>query len=215
VTRLLLARHGETDWNAEHRWQGHTDTPLSLLGRRQAELLRERLAAEPLAAAYASDLSRARDTATAALVGRDVPLTLRPALREINLGEWQGLTTPEIRQRWPGQLERFWGAADPTARPLGGETREELQARIAAAVQEIAAAHPAGQVLIVSHGGALRALACWALGAPPSSSRRFEVDNCALSILELGAEGPLLVRWNDTAHLLGLASESVGRSAAQ
>ena len=214
MTRLLLVRHGETEWNAAHRWQGHTDTPLSQLGRRQAELLRERLAREPLVAAYASDLSRAWDTATTALAGRDVPLTPRPALREIYLGDWQGLTTPEIEQRWPGQLARYFNA-DADARPGGGETRQEMQARIAGAVQEIAAAHPEGQVLIVSHGGALRGLACWALDAPTSSSGRFEVDNCALSILELRPDRPLLVRWNDTSHLAGLASEAVGQSLAQ
>lgn len=214
MTRLLLVRHGETDWNAEHRWQGHTDTALSDLGRRQAALLRERLAVEPLVAAYASDLSRAWDTATIALAGRDVPLHARVGLREINLGEWQGLTTSEIRQRWPGQLEMFWGA-DGAARPIGGETRSEMQSRVAEAVEEIAAAHPDGQVLIVSHGGALRGVACWALGAPTSSSNRLEVDNCALSILELRDDRPLLVRWNDASHLAGLASESVGRSLAQ
>jgi broad specificity phosphatase PhoE len=215
VTRFFLVRHGETDWNAEHRWQGHTDTPLSQLGRRQAELLRERLAREPLVAAYASDLSRAWDTATSALAGRGLLLTACPGLREINLGEWQGLTTPEIEQRWPGQLARFFAAADADARPRGGETRAEMQERVAGALQEIAAAHPEGQVLVVSHGGALRGVACWALAAPPSSSGRFEVDNCALSILELRPDRPLLVRWNDTSHLAGLVSEAVGRSLAQ
>jgi broad specificity phosphatase PhoE len=215
LTRLLLVRHGETDWNAAQRWQGHTDTPLSVLGRRQAELLRERLARESIAAAYASDLSRAWDTATIALTGRDVPLVARPGLREIHLGEWQGLTTPEIELRWPGQLARYFAAADANARPPGGESRQEMQARVAGAILEIVAAHPEGQVLIVSHGGALRGVACWAIEAPTRSSNRFEVDNCAVSILEVRPSRPLLVRWNDTSHLAGLASEVVGRSLAQ
>jgi broad specificity phosphatase PhoE len=213
LTRLLLVRHGETDWNAEHRWQGHTDTPLSQLGRRQAELLNQRLAAEPFVAAYASDLSRAWDTATIALTSRDVRLTARPDLREIHLGEWQGLTGPEIEHRWPGELARYYASGD--TRPPGGETRQELRERIASAMQEIAAAHPGGQVLVVSHGGALRGVGCWALDAPTSSAWRFEVDNCAISILELRLDRPLLVRWNDTSHLVGLVSEAIGRSQAQ
>lgn len=210
MTRLLLVRHGETTWNAEQRAQGQTDVPLSDVGRRQAERLRTRLAGEPIAAAYASDLSRAWETARIALAGRVVPLTPRAELREICLGEWQGLTVAEIRARWPARSERFWNA-DPDAAPAGGETRRELQVRVVGAIQAITARHPAEQVLVVSHGGALRALVCWALSAELSASGRFEVDNCGLSILELRPARTMLVRWNEVAHLDGLVHESVGR----
>lgn len=203
-------RHGETTWNAEQRVQGQIDVPLSELGRRQAERLAERLAHEPLAAAYTSDLSRAWGTARIALAGRDLPLIACRELREINLGEWQGLTGAQIRRRWPGKSERFWNA-DPDAAPAGGETRHELQARVVAAIQAIAVGHPGERVLIVSHGGALRALVCWALNADLSASGRLEVDNCGLSILELRPARPMLVRWNDVAHLEGMVDEAVGR----
>ena len=210
MTRLLLVRHGETTWNAEERVQGQTDVPLSAFGRRQAERLRTRLRAEPIAAAYASDLSRAWETARVALKGRDVPLAPCAELREICLGEWQGLTVTEIRRRWPDASRRFWDA-DPEAAPAGGETRRQLQSRVVAAATAIAARHPRGQVLVVSHGGALRALVCWAVGAELTASGRFEVDNCGLSILDLPPARPMLVRWNEVRHLEGLVHESVGR----
>jgi broad specificity phosphatase PhoE len=206
----LLARHGETTWNAEQRVQGQTDAPLSELGRRQAQRLGARLAGEPIAAAYASDLSRAWDTARIALAGRDVPLHPCPGLREINLGRWQGLTGAEIDRRWPGQSERFWDA-DPDLAPDGGETRRELQARVVASIETIVARHVNELVLVVSHGGALRAFACWILDADLAVSRRLEVDNCGLSVVQLRPARPMLVGWNDVTHLDGLVHPAVGQ----
>jgi broad specificity phosphatase PhoE len=152
VTTLLLARHGETDWNAAGRFQGWADPPLNATGRAQAEALAERLAELPFAAAYSSDLRRAYETALIVARPHHVPVVVDEALREIDVGSWSGLTRAEIDARFPG------------ADHHDGETREQHAARVVAAVQRIAHAHPGERVLLVSHGGSLRALRRHALG---------------------------------------------------
>jgi len=149
VTLLLLARHGETDWNREHRIQGKTDVPLNDEGRAQAAALAEELAAEPLDAVYASDLARARDTARAVAERHDLDVVELPELRERDFGTWEGLTDVEILERFPEARQRPWGDA---------ETREQMTERVLAAVHDIAARHAGCRVLVVTHGGPIRAL---------------------------------------------------------
>src|SRR4051794_23762939 len=146
VTTILLARHGETDWNVEGRLQGWDDRPLNTTGRTQARELAERLADVPFDAVYASDLSRARETAEIVAEPHGVPVVVDSDLREMNYGSWSGLTRSEIEERFPGQTRH------------DGETREEHLGRVLAAAERIAAGHPGERVLIVSHGGSLRAL---------------------------------------------------------
>lgn len=149
MTEILLARHGETDWNLQGRVQGHTDTPLNATGLEQARALADQLAREPLLAVYTSDLVRARDTAAivADLHGLDVKLD--PDLREKNFGSWEGLTDVEIRERFPDAVRGRWG---------DGETTEEVVERTIGAVERIRDRQLAGPVLVVSHGGPLRAI---------------------------------------------------------
>jgi broad specificity phosphatase PhoE len=202
-TRLICVRHGETAWNHDLRLQGQTDTELSGFGREQARRLAERLAGEEIAAVYSSDLRRCVETAEIALGGRGIRPTLMPELREVHLGEWQGHTTDELRQLVPAELERVWANPVDEA-PRGGETRRELQRRVVAAVTSIADRHPDQSVLVVSHGGALRALACWVLIADLRAVRRLELDNCGLSRVDVERGQPTLLRWNDVGHLEGL-----------
>lgn len=147
MTTILLARHGETDWNRERRVQGHSDTPLNETGREQARTLAGALARVPLDAVYASDLARARETAeiVAATHGLDVRTDVE--LRERNFGSWEGLTDVEIHERYGDD----WTQHD-------GESDAEVRNRVLAAVERIAAAHPGEEVLVVSHGGALNSL---------------------------------------------------------
>jgi broad specificity phosphatase PhoE len=147
MTTLLLVRHGETDWNAEGRLQGHTDRPLSNYGRRQARELAEELAGEPLDAIYASDLARARETAEIVGERLDLPVTLDPELREKDWGTWEGLT--------PAERDRV---------ELVGESTEAHQKRILRALERIAEGHPGGRVLVVTHGGSMRRVQTAALG---------------------------------------------------
>ena len=147
MTTLLLVRHGETDWNAQGRLQGHTDRPLSDFGRRQAQQLAEELSDEELAAIYSSDLARARETAE--LVGErlGLPVVLDPDLREKDWGTWEGLTAVE-RDR----VE------------FVGESTQAHQERILGALRRIAERHPDGRVLVVTHGGSMRRVQTAALG---------------------------------------------------
>ena len=165
MTEILLARHGETDWNLEHRVQGHTDRPLNATGIEQARALADRLAAVPLVAVYASDLVRAHDTAVivAGLHGLDVIVDID--LREKNFGSWEGLTDVEILERFPDAVRGRWG---------DGETSEAVAERAIAAIERIQALHLDGTVLVVSHGGPLRAILGY-LAVPHAS-----IANCAL-----------------------------------
>jgi probable phosphoglycerate mutase len=154
TTTILLARHGETDWNREGRFQGHADPPLNEAGRAQARELAGRLASTPFDAVYSSDLARAHETAEILAASHGVHVVAEVGLREVDVGSWSGLTRAEISARFPG------------AEHHDGETREEHLARVLAAVERIAHAHPGQRVLIVSHGGSLRALRRHCTGEP-------------------------------------------------
>jgi len=146
---LLLTRHGQTDWNLGRRVQGHTDIPLNSTGIAQARALAEELASEPLVAVFSSDLARARDTAATVADRHGLRVSIDPDLREKNFGSWEGLTDTEIASRFPTAQRGNWG---------DGETTVTVAERVVAAVARIRAQHPDGLVLVVSHGGPLRAL---------------------------------------------------------
>lgn len=152
MTTILLARHGETDWNVERRVQGHSDTPLNDTGRAQARALAEELAGERIDAVYSSDLVRAHETARIVAEPRGLDVTAIRDLREKHFGTWEGLTDLEINERFPQTLDtswRDWGDA---------ETRHEMADRVLGALHRIAETHPGQRVLVVSHGGPLRAV---------------------------------------------------------
>ncbi len=176
MTRILLARHGETDWNSVGRWQGHADPPLNDAGRSQAAELAERLAGDGIAAIYSSDLVRASQTAHHVAKRLGLAVVEDAGLREIDVGSWSGLTRAEVEQRFPEGYAR-WLEGE-----IGhdGETREQLTDRVVAAVERVAADHPEGTVLVVTHGGAIRALRRYADGDPGDP-----IDNCGTSSLEL------------------------------
>jgi len=149
VTEILFVRHGETDWNVERRVQGHSDRPLNATGLAQARELAAELREGRIDAVYASDLARARDTAAAVAAEHGLEVEVVPALREKNFGSWEGLLDTEIRERFPQANGGPWGDA---------ETSNEVAERVLGALHEIAGRHPDGRVLVVSHGGPLRAV---------------------------------------------------------
>jgi 2,3-bisphosphoglycerate-dependent phosphoglycerate mutase len=157
MATLLLARHGETDWNAEHRWQGHSDVPLNDRGRAQARALADDLEPETLAAIYSSDLLRAYETARTVAERKGMDVIVDRALRETNLGVWEGLTSTEIERRFPDDWRVWRDGGVPAGR--GGETPQEARERVVEVANRIAAAHEGEQVLVVAHGGVLRHLA--------------------------------------------------------
>ena len=165
---LFLVRHGETDWNAAGRWQGQTDVPLNPRGREQAREVAGRLRAAGLAAVASSDLLRARSTAE--IVAAELGLTvnhLDAALRERRFGCFEGLTREEVAARFPEAWARY--VADPGPAPPGGESREELLGRLLPAIASAAARLP-GPLLVVLHGGAMRALLAGQVGGMPRPS---------------------------------------------
>jgi alpha-ribazole phosphatase len=200
MTRLLLARHGETAWNAARRYQGQTDVPLNRSGRHQAEALAQRLSAEKIDAIYTSDLQRARETAQAIAAFHDLPIQADPRLREIAFGDWEGLTSEEIKKQDPKSLTAWYDDPLQASSP-GGETLNQVARRAGAALAEIIAHYPLKTVLIVAHGGILRVLLCLALEISPTAYWRFQFGLASLSEVSVSDSGATLNILNDTAHL--------------
>ena len=195
--RLVLVRHGETDWNVERRVQGHSDTTLNENGRDQARRLAATLAEETFDLVVASDLDRAQETARLGLPA-GTPMETTPDLRELNFGDWEGLTGPEIEADAPGSLGqtwRGWGEAP------NGESLAAFAERIDRVVVRLREELGDGTALVVAHGGTLRVLICLAMGIAVDRAWQFQLANTAVSELELFPDGAVLSRLNDTGHL--------------
>ncbi len=194
--KLLLARHGQTDWNADRRFQGHTDIALSDRGRAQAHALGRALRGRRVTAAYVSPMRRAVETAEIALADAGIPYTPIEALRELSLGDWEGCTVDEIRQQ-SGDPYAAWLRAPLDCPPPGAEPLPAVRDRVLAAIDEIAAAHDDGEALVIAHGGVISVYACHLLGCSFNHLWRLRVDNCSLTVVK----PPRLVSLNDTSHL--------------
>ena len=149
VTTILLARHGETDWNRDHRVQGHTDVPLNEEGRRQARALSDRLDGQVFGAVYSSDLLRASETAAILAEPRSLDVRKLESLREKNFGTWEGLTDAEVHERFGDPGPGGWEDA---------ETMDEMASRTLDAILGIGASHSDETVLVITHGGPMRAV---------------------------------------------------------
>jgi broad specificity phosphatase PhoE len=169
VTTILLARHGESDWNRDRRWQGHADRPLTKRGEEQARALATRLADIRLDGIYASDLLRARMTAEAVARPRGLHVQLVAALREVDVGSWSGLTRDDARVRFPKDFARWLEGGQGWH---DGESYEAMSERVLAALERIVVEHPDGRVLVVAHGGPIRAVHAAALGMDVHAYRR-------------------------------------------
>ena len=199
-TRIIAIRHGETAWNVDTRIQGHLDIPLSANGRWQAERLAEALRDEPLTAIYASDLTRAWETA--AYVGRATGVNVTPeiGLRERGFGDFEGKTFAEIEVLLPEQSLR-WRTRDPEFSPAGGETLVALRARVVEAAQRLASQHPGEQIALIGHGGVMDVLYRAATRLEIQAPRTWALGNAAINRLMWTPEGFTLVGWADTHHL--------------
>ncbi len=200
MTKVILVRHGETAWNKELKYQGHTDVPLSDEGLRQAHLVAGRLAAEKLAAVYASDLSRAFITAETIAARHNLPVTRLPELREVQFGDWEGLTYEGISANWPEEYNQLFHRTDEVRIP-GGETFREVKERAAGAVARLVARHPGETIAVVSHGGAIRTIICAALDIHLNHVWDIRQDNTAVNILEYHSQRAILTLLNDSHHL--------------
>ncbi|PKB72125.1 MAG: hypothetical protein BZY87_01980 [SAR202 cluster bacterium Io17-Chloro-G6] len=201
---LLIVRHGETDWNAEERIQGHTDIGLSVTGAEQARLLGARLASIPIDVAYCSDLKRASETATLAIGEREVVLNRTASLREYHKGSFEGMTLTEIKDQFPDDYPRYLEKNLDYA-PAGGETTRDVSSRMAQVFGEIKGKHLNETVLVVGHGGSLRAGMVSLLSMPLEGNWSFVFGNCGLTLIETYEDNAVLRLFNDLSHLNGMA----------
>ncbi|MCX7781947.1 MAG: alpha-ribazole phosphatase [Negativicutes bacterium] len=200
MTRLILVRHGQTTWNSELKYQGHTDTELSALGIEQAKIVARRLAKYPIAGVYASDLSRAYQTAEHIAAVHGLPVCQMPELREIKFGDWEGLTYEAVRQKWPEMIDRFFSFADEIKIP-GGESFSQLKERAMSAIVRLTERHKGETAVIVSHGGTIRTIICAALNIHLNYVWNIRQDNTAVNIIEYYPERAIVTLLNDVHHL--------------
>jgi len=200
TTRICFVRHGETDWNAEKRIQGHIDVPLNEAGRAQALATAFGLAHHRFAALYASDLTRTLQTAQAAADRLGLDIQPLPRLRERHYGVFQGMTAEEAATRHP-QAHCHYVARDLDYEFEGGECLRGFAARIVEAVEWLVRHHSGQTILAVTHGGVLDIIYRQATGRTLESPRDFKIPNCALNWFEFDAHGWHLRTWGDRHHL--------------
>lgn len=223
--RLLLVRHGATPNNIDARYTGQSDVPMSVLGESQADALARRLASAPFDLIVSSDLDRARATAERIARQHVCELRLDPDLREVGMGEWEGMSVAAVADRYRDALAR-WEHDPIHYAPPGGESLEQFAARAGRAIDRWTSPEVGERVLVVTHGGVVGVIVCLALGLPLEYRRQFARDNTSITELDLQPD-PLngteyggvpstrrvqLVRLNDTAHLEGLMRPGEGEA---
>lgn len=203
MTRLYLIRHGETLWNKEKRAQGAQDIKLSENGKIQGKLLADSLKDKNIDLIYASDLSRAYETAE--LIGKSVekPVTILEGIREINFGKWEGLTRDEMNNKYKEIFEE-WNLRPHLAKIPGGETLKQVQKRAMEAVNGIIEKNPGKNIVMVSHGVSIKAIIFDLLNIELSNYKKFRQDNTAVNIIDIKKPYNVLVQLNDTCHLKDL-----------
>lgn len=200
TTTILLIRHGQTDWNAQGRWQGHLDVPLNATGQAQARALAQRLADWPIQAVYSSDLKRAVMTAVTLASTLNQQPIFDTLWRERNVGDFAGLTSQESHEKFPD----VWAAqANGLITPPNGENWQALRRRAVKAFEKVATRHKGEMVAVVSHGGTLANVIAHVLEIPADRYGRFRLSgNTGLSIVEITPQrGLQLTRLNDISHL--------------
>jgi len=200
LLKLILVRHGQTFWNREMKYQGHSDIVLDEEGLRQAELVGERLKQESVQAVYSSDLKRAMVTAEKIAAHHGLPVGIMPDLREIMFGEWEGYTFQFVYERWPQEADKLFTSA-LEARIPGGETFEQVKERAQRAIDELTAKHQDQTVVVVCHGGIIRTILCNVLGIDLNRVWDIKQDNTAVNIIEVHPGRNVIALVNDTHHL--------------
>lgn len=200
VTRIIAIRHGETAWNVDTRIQGQLDIPLSANGRWQAERLAHALKDASIFAIYASDLTRAWETAQYIGQAQGLQVIKEIGLRERDFGDFEGKTFAEIELLLPEQSMR-WRKRDPHFYPAGGESLVALRDRVLEAAERLAAQHPGEQIALVGHGGVMDVLYRAATRLDIQAPRTWALGNTAINRLLWTPEGFTLVGWADTRHL--------------
>lgn len=199
MTEIILARHGETEWNAKERIRGLADIALNANGIKQAKLLAQYLGSRKIEAVYSSPLQRAWKTARMIARYHQLEVVTAPALIDINYGEWQGLSPEEIRERQP-ELYATWLAHPQRLRIPGGERLGQVRKRTMVLVQEVVATH-AGTIVLVSHRAVNQVLICALLGLDNSHFWNIKQDLCGTTTFTYAHGRFVLTEHNNTAYL--------------
>ena len=200
MMKLLLIRHGQTDWNLLGKYQGQTDIALSGEGIRQADLLAQNFPVDTLDIIYTSDLQRAFMTAERLAEKFSAPLYADKALRELNFGAWEGLTYQEIAERWPQEVKNLFGAPEKLQIPEG-ETFLMLQRRAMDKIHEIRAENEGKNIAVVAHGAINKAILRALLHIPLHYVWTLRQDNTAVNILRFDDEFVSVELLNGISHL--------------
>ena len=202
MMRLILVRHGQTEWNAGGRYQGQSNVALSEMGRKQAAYLAEGFPADRLDAIYTSDLDRARETAECIAAKFGMPVRPEKAFRELSFGDWEGLTYQEISTRWPEEAKKLFTAPDELIIPHG-ETFQELQERALKKIEALYKEHIDQTVGIFAHGAINKTILAGLMHIPLHYLWSLRQDNTAVNILRLDDGYVTVELLNGTSHLRG------------
>lgn len=201
--RLMLVRHGETQWNLENRIVGHTEIGLNSTGRRQVALLAQALGGQKVDALYSSPLRRAVETANEIAKEHGLDVVTDDALKEVDAGELDGIAIEEV-VRCYGNFWEEWAKGADTLRMPGGETMGELQDRAWSVTTRVVSDHPEGTVILVSHTLTILSILTKALGMPLEDFRRLRLSLASINTLDFKGRVTSLVSFNDTCHLMDM-----------
>jgi broad specificity phosphatase PhoE len=200
VTSVYLLRHGETTWNAERRFQGTQNSPLSARGRHQVARLVEALRDVPVTAVYSSPLLRAQETARAVATAHDVVPAVVDDLRELEMGEWENRLLDDLALE-DGARMQAWRDAPHTVRMPRGESLSDVQDRALRAFWDLAARHQGRAIVLLAHGGVNKTILLALLGAPLASYWRIRQSNACINLVEVDGAQPRVIALNETVHL--------------
>jgi alpha-ribazole phosphatase len=203
--KLILIRHGETEWVKAGRYQGSTDVPLNALGRRQARAAAREIRGHNPFLVYSSELSRVRETAKYIARSCRKEIVIDPRLNEVSFGRWEGHSFESVRRRYPKDV-RQWYEARWSSRPTGGESLESLAKRVLSFFDELADRHAgnSGACVVVTHGGPIRVMLMRVFGVSPRFFWNVRIDPASVSAVEISKQKRELVLLNSSAHLNGL-----------
>lgn len=200
MTRFILVRHGQTEWNRVERFRGRADMPLNDTGRNQARRAGARLAREKIAAVYASPLARAMQTAEPIAEPHRLRVVAEAGLLDIDYGVWEGRTPDEVANENPKRYGQWLTQPERVKIPKG-ESLHDVRARTCGAVETLAKKHKSETIVLVSHKIVCKVLLCAILGLSDRAIWRIEQDTAAVNIFEKRQDGFVVVAVNDTSHL--------------
>lgn len=207
MVEIILARHGETRWNVGEVFRGRADIPLNENGQRQAALLGRYLETADIRAVHSSPLKRALDTAKAIASPHALEVTTETGLLDLDFGEWEGLTVPEVKNKY-GELFNTWASHPEIVRLPGGETLDDVRQRALQVVNRVVV-RDAGTVVLVTHRVVIKVLVCALLGLDNSHFWNVLVDTCGLTTFRLDSGRFILVRHNDNSFLRALGGKQL------